>query len=223
MRVLSLAFALAFGALVGCFGPGDVYDAAPQAHVLSAPRPATEKPAVCPCGCGQAGCTCVAGECLVADKEKKPRPPRRTHCPCGCSCGAGCACSGAGDCGEPGCTCAAAAQTKKFNAAKARAIRENKPLLIWVAEVCPPCEAKMPGYVHARVKEYFGITEPCVIVGKPDGQGGLDRVVTIPGIPTPEEVAAALNPPPMMAAPPSPPPMMMRPLMMMGGFGGGGC
>lgn len=141
----------------------------------------------------------VALALAVAAEPPRVRPARR-GCPCGCSCGGACQCASPGQCGEPDCTCGAAKRPARssFSAAYHRAIAEGRPLLIWVAEVCPPCEVKMSGYVHAHVQQYDGysglVTEPCVVVGRPDGMGGLVRVGTLPGIPTPEQVRAILAP-----------------------------
>lgn len=185
----------------------------------SLPARTTAAPAVRPT---PADARAAAALALADTKHKRPKPK---PCPCGCSCGTACACTFPGQCGDPICTCGS--KPKKplsFAAGYARAIKENKPLLIWVAQVCPPCEKKMPGYIHVHVKEYQGVsdlvTEPSVVVGQPNGQGGLNRVATIYGCPDDlaAQVQAALSPPRQVFLLPPPPPMPM----FGGGFGGGG-
>lgn len=144
----------------------------------------------------------------VAKPSAKPAP--KAACPCGCSC-TDCLCATGQPCGDPGCICAAK-KGLSLSAALEKAVAYDRPLLIWVREVCPPCEAQMSEYIHVHVEQYQGANDlvdyPAVIVGKPDGQGGITRVATFSGIPSKEQVSEALNPRPRMIYLP-PPPMMM--------------
>ena len=148
---------------------------------------------------------------------------------CDCPCGENCTCTA----GECGCACGVSVKRSPgvvewaiYRVQYEKAIKENKPLLIWVGETCPLCENNWPEFIHARLSEYTdGSKGPCVIVGKPDGMGGLNRVATINGIPTLPEVNAAVATHTATAQVvqrfvPMPPPMPMM-MPMMGGFGGG--
>jgi len=126
-------------------------------------------------------------------------PPKPKQCALlsGCACGATCTCT-AGECGDPNCaSLKAKAKLSLLDIAMDQAVRENKPLLIWVGVVCLPCEKSMPDYVHCHVERYVGqndeVTGPAVIVGRPDGQGGLIRVATLDGIPSASQVASVLS------------------------------
>lgn len=149
--------------------------------------------------------------------------------PLDCACGPDCPCT-AGECGSPNCPSLKAApgpiewiiyQTK-YN----QAVRQNKPLLIWVGVACPPCEQQWAEWIHAHLSEYDGppyesspYRGPGVIVARPDGMGGMTRTGTLSGVPLQSEVQALLG---LRKAAPltfAPPVMPMMP--MMGGFGGG--
>lgn len=118
-----------------------------------------------------------------------------------CSCGASCNCI-SGECGDP--NCHSLTKTSKKSAIEwARylvkyniAISQKKPLLIWVGEACPPCEAKWTEFVHAHLSEYAGDkgteTGPEVIIAKPDGLGGMDISGRINGIPQKTQIDAIL-------------------------------
>lgn len=119
-----------------------------------------------------------------------------------CQCGPNCTCV-SGECGDPNCPTAKTAHTAGqapgpleealYRIQYQKAISQNKPLLIWVGETCPSCEAAWTEVIHARLSEYDGPSGkiekgPCVIVGKPDGFGGLTRVATLRGIPSKLEI-----------------------------------
>lgn len=126
------------------------------------------------------------------------RPPQTKKLDC--ACGASCTCT-AGECGSPNCPSLRAKKEEapgpiewavylvQYN----KAVSQNKPFLIWVGEVCRPCEAKWTEFVHAHLTDYDGELGPKVIVGKPDGLGGLSLVARLDGIPTKAQVDAALS------------------------------
>lgn len=201
-------------------------DARARAALALAQRKRPAKKAGCPCGCScGAACQCTSpGQCGDPACTCGTKAKKQTACPCGCGCTT-CACTYPAECGNPSCTCGsklAAKHALTLEEAADKAIRQNKPLLVWVAEVCPPCEKKMPGYIHVHVAGYSGyqttIAEPSVLVAKPDGQGGLNIVKVLPGIPDVRDVQTALAPPRQVFLPPPPPPMPM----FFGGFGGCG-
>lgn len=205
--------------VVAC--PALVWAARPPQSVLVAKRSSG-----CACACRVCNCTapgdCGDPACGCAGKSARKAVKRGEVCPCGCGC-RDCQCVD-GDCGGPNCGCPDSKRVMaRFYQKCRQAIDENKPLLVWVRVTCVPCEFKMPNYIHAHVIAYEGYsgveTDNCVLVFKPDGLGGMNKVGKLPGIPTPEEVQEALTPKPQMAY--TPPPMMMAPPMMMGGFGGG--
>lgn len=120
-----------------------------------------------------------------------------------CPCGANCNCL-AGECGSPNCPSLTKTSVKTPGAIEwARylvkyniAISQKKPLLIWVGEACPPCEAKWTDLVHAHLSEYDGDkgaeTGPEVIIAKPDGLGGMNICGRINGIPQKPQIDAIL-------------------------------
>lgn len=120
-----------------------------------------------------------------------------------CPCGASCNCL-TGECGSPDCPSLAKTSVKSPSAIEwARylvkynlAISQKKPLIIWVGETCPPCEAKWTDFVHAHLSEYDGAkgveAGPEVIIGKPDGLGGITVAGRIDGIPTKPAIDALL-------------------------------
>lgn len=152
----------------------------------------------------------------------------QTHCYCGgdpsvCTC-TDCQCLN-------GQSCLAAKSSGPLEyaiylAAYDSALRQNKPLLIWVGETCPACENRWTEYVHARLSQFggWGTTPieqgPEVIVAKPDGLGGMDLTGRFQGIPTKASVEGLLNPvrQGILSRPLSAPAMML----MMQEFGGGG-
>jgi len=214
---------------------------------------------LCPLLAASEADTDRAAQVLVRALQKRGTPI--TYKVPGCACGADCTCV-SGDCGDPNCP----SLTKRKVSTKtqtpgewllyevryAQALKANKPLLIWVGEACPPCEAKWTDFVHAHLSEYDGNkgkeVGPEVIIAKPDGLGGMDIKGRIDGIPTKLAIDAMLRPRsdprddptydnvnpynhnphwPYQSRLVMPPPMpMMRPMMPMmgfGGFGGGFC
>lgn len=173
---------------------------------------------------------------------------------CGCLVGAPCVCG-------TDCACGAARLVVHARPAQApserpgpvewalyrlayeRAVGQNRPLIIWVGETCPSCEASWPEYVHARLSEYDGppyettpYRGPGVILAKPDGLGGMDRLGTLSGVPSRDQVKALLYPAPAPAIQDSfgdyhlgtraagvAAPFFLPMPMMGGGCGGGGC
>lgn len=191
------------------------------------------------CYCPTPNCKCVDGKCTCGTATK--RPPILGSCKCGVNC----PCH-AGECGDLGCPTAhgpkeGIGDVLAYRIGYNRAISQNKPLLVWVGETCPACEAQWTQFVHCRVSKWDSrITDspiaeydgPGVKILKPDGLGGLTTAGTLDGIPTQLAVTSLLQekqqavtqqavqqpqlvfrPMPMM-----PPPM---PMMPMGGFGGG--
>lgn len=129
----------------------------------------------------------------------------------------GCDCPATGNCTcGPDCSCEADVYREKYN----KSLSTGRPLILWIACQCPPCEMKLTSAVHCRLSCWQGNTTPQVIVCKPDGNC-IRKVVTYQGrIPSTEEVTSALSP--KVAY--TPPPMFYQPPMFFGGGGfGGGC
>lgn len=145
---------------------------------------------------------------------------------CGCAATGACPCGP--DCPCPGCP--VGCSCRSYAAAYARAVAEGRPLLTWVG----------PGFLPALCKPYAdcvccsvgtleGCQGPCLVVAKPDGQGGLLWLATLPYQPLVSEVRAVLAPPAALAIPSEPffreyAPAAMRPQPVQffgGGFGGG--
>ncbi len=175
----------------------------------------------------------VRARVALALAAAQPTQPVKAECGCGCGC-VNCTCAFPGECGSPFCTCGGMSlRQAALDMAFERAIQENKPVLVWVAMVCPPCEKVMPDYIHVHVTSFRKFTESCVLVGQPDGNGGIKHVVTFLGCPTAAEVSNVLAaktssvvsyiPPPIQQMAYSP--MRSMPMMMGGGGGGGrgGC
>lgn len=166
-------------------------------------------------------------------------------------CRINCSCK-AGECGAPNCPSlvrsgystspmgeAAPGDWLMYKLGYDRAIRDSKPLLVWVGETCSSCENQWTQYIHCRVSTFdSSVTEnpvtnpysgPGVLVMKPDGSGGMTIVSKLEGIPSLTTVQTALATKDGQTAPvtatqlsvfrPIFQPMMMP---MMGGFGGGG-
>lgn len=158
----------------------------------------------------------------------KAKATSATTCDCSgdaslCTCGPNCQCPG----------CAASKKQPQspgpiewalYMVQYQKALRANKPLLIWVGETCPICEQQWSDYVHARLSEYDMETGPEVIISKPDGLGGMDLLGRLPGIPKLEAVNNLLSPTVQYKATYQPT-FFMQPMStmmpMMGGFGGG--
>ena len=136
-----------------------------------------------------------------ASPPQCPDPPQRPRVrpgfvpPAGaCVCAGGCACL-VGECGAAGCPAAGQVQRRAlpFAAARLAAIEENKPLLIWVGQSRPVIEALWPQYVHTEEGTYPRAYNPGVVVGKPDGLGGLDRAGDLPGLPSRQQVQSVVD------------------------------
>lgn len=161
-----------------------------------------------------------------------------------CSCGENCTCT-AGECGSDGCpalTTSTYAQPGPgewvvWNIQYERAVKSNKPLLTWVGETCPACQEQWGEFVHAYLSEFDSpagnYQGPGVVLCKPDGLGGMDRVGTLGGIPTRQSVDAlagltvntvSWNQQPVryVQTPTFVPAPMFQPMPMMSYFGGGG-
>lgn len=231
MKLFSSVLLVALAATLICV-PQLYADSATQARVKAALAIAKTKAKA---GCGCDPCTCVAGECgspncLSLTRVTRSKYPTLKE--------------------NPG-PIEDAAYLIQYN----KAIQQNKPLLIWVGETCPSYEQQWTEFVHARLSEYDGKQGaefgPEVIVGKPDGLGGMDLLSRLNGIPTKNAVDAVValakpaeytnpyktNPhwPYQSVQPMFQPMPMMMPMMggcdpmgcgfgggmMMGGFGGG--
>ena len=77
-----------------------------------------------------------------------------------------------------------------------RAIREQKPLLVWVGQP----SRDLPGCLTSRVKTFPGILPPAVVVGIPSQPGILQRI-DLPGFPSDAEILARLPGGPGLAVP----------------------
>lgn len=214
--------------------------------VMRSTAPPTRSTASTSTGCTCPNCRCTNGECGCPDcpsLKGRAAVPTGQHCTCpSCGCSR-CLCVADGKCICPCCGVQnqpAAPAPSTFKLLFDRAMTEDRPLVMWIAEVCPPCEAKMRGYVHAHLEDYEGDATPRVIVGRPNDKGGMDRLATFPGIPDTEQIKAAARGTPTPApAPAQPVPVsFFRPapmpmfgggmpgmfgggIPMMGGFGGG--
>jgi hypothetical protein len=97
-----------------------------------------------------------------------------------------------------------------------RAIKENKPLLLWVGQ---PARA-VPGCVSVHLERYQRAHSPGVVVGMPDDDGEVTRVADLSGAPSDREIKAkAVLPTPEPQAAPS---YQFAPQAYAGGFGGFG-
>lgn len=172
---------------------------------------------------------------LSQAKHKAKRGACHCDLSCDCSC-SNCQCTFPGECGSSTCTCGLNTTAQSpgplewviFEAQYSRALKAQKPLLIWVGETCPACENQWTDYIHARLTEYRGEKGPEVIVGKPDTLG-FSVVGRFNGIPRREQVAAALGVLTKVSATASPDPLPLfipqfipQFIPMMGGGGGGG-
>lgn len=166
---------------------------------------------VCPCTPGKRGdyCSCQ-NRCFCSEFTTPTTVPN-----CGCD-GPDCRCApGKCDC-TPNSKCSIDCDCKRkkdlsLNAAIDRAIRENKPIVVWVKLSCPPCQAALPDCVHVRVDEDEGgewaTQSPGAVIAKLV-RGELIVVGTVYGCPTDfaQRVRAILNPPRITyyVAPPMP-------------------
>lgn len=144
--------------------------------------------------------TALCVSTLLARPPQAPTPPpgyRQGRL--GCPCGADCRCT-AGECGHPDCPSLhytvgrpdqapeAIGDRARLRRAMRLALGRHAPLILWVGEACPPCEARMADCVHCHLHEYQNDqgtieTDPKVIVARPDDQGGFDVLRRINGIP----------------------------------------
>lgn len=162
----------------------------------------------CPCG-PDCPCPTTGG---FRDPTRKIPVSQANRSSVGCSCGSTCTCQG-GECGDPACPTLDPFSIRNSRGRKSspgpiewaiyemqynKAIKENKPLLIWVGETCPACENSWTQYIHARLSEYDGTkgTEkgPEVMVCKPDGLGGMNVLAHLDGIPSKSAVEAIMSP-----------------------------
>jgi hypothetical protein len=67
----------------------------------------------------------------------------------------------------------------EYAAIRARAISENRPLIVWVGVIRPDIEAVRSDAMHLRCANFPGAVPPCVVVGRPD-KGELWRIVDLP-------------------------------------------
>jgi len=189
--------------LLACSSVQQTDAANPNPSILPIPvAPIPVTPAPIPnCGCNGPDCRCQSGKC-DCDLDNG-------RCSIDCNC-----------------TQVSHKKPLTLNTAVDLALIENKPLCVWVAEVCVPCEKKLTNCLHVHVKEYermngIVVKDPCVIVAKPNN-GAVFISGTVPGCPDdlPVQVQRILNPPAFIPQPQyfAPPPMFF-------GFSGGrgGC
>lgn len=64
---------------------------------------------------------------------------------------------------------------KSYGDLREEAIRDSKPLVVWIGYKCPSSAVQVPGMLHHHVSEneWFDYKGPGVVVGVPDGKGGL--------------------------------------------------
>ncbi len=67
----------------------------------------------------------------------------------------------------------------EYAALHAKAIAENRPLIVWVGVVRPDIEAVRPDALHLRCASFPGAIAACVIVSRPD-KGELWRIIDLP-------------------------------------------
>jgi hypothetical protein len=67
----------------------------------------------------------------------------------------------------------------EYSALHAKAIAENRPLIVWVGVVRPDIEAVRPDALQLRCASFPGATAPCVVVSRPS-KGELWRIVDLP-------------------------------------------
>lgn len=131
------------------------------------------------------------------------------NCQCGCQ--------------ETGiCTC------NNYKAAYQSALKQNKPLLVWVGlNQIPKYSNNWIDYIQCTKPQLDGCTAPCLCIGKPDNQNSIDRITCIPIINNQPidktQIISALNPPLVNYQPPLvnyqpplvnyQPPLANRPMM----------
>ena len=62
---------------------------------------------------------------------------------------------------------------------RAKAIAENRPLIVWVGIVRPDIEAARPDALHLHCSNFPGATSPRIVFARPD-KGELWRIVDLP-------------------------------------------
>jgi hypothetical protein len=67
----------------------------------------------------------------------------------------------------------------EYTALHAKAIAENRPLIVWVGLVRPDIEAVRPDALHLRCANFPDATAPCVVVSRP-AKGELWRIIDLP-------------------------------------------
>jgi hypothetical protein len=76
---------------------------------------------------------------------------------------------------------AADALPADYAALRAKAIAENRPLIVWVGVVRPDVEAARPDALHLHCNAFPGAAAPRVVVGRPNN-GELWRIVDLPAV-----------------------------------------
>jgi hypothetical protein len=66
-----------------------------------------------------------------------------------------------------------------YAALRAKAIAEDRPLMVWVGVVRPDIEAVRPDTLHLRCTSFPEAKPPCVIVSRP-ANGELWRIADLP-------------------------------------------
>jgi hypothetical protein len=69
----------------------------------------------------------------------------------------------------------AAAATPSLNDLWEQAVKESRPLCIWVGYRCPSSSDQVPGMLHHHTDKYKDEKGPCVVVLVPGGDGKLYR------------------------------------------------
>jgi len=97
---------------------------------------------------------------------------------------------------------AVATKPASYEALRARAITERRPLVVWVG-VCRP-DLERGDWLHYHCASFPGASAPCVVVGKPS-DGELWRAAELPVASlSAERLAAAVAPPaPIIFIPPT--------------------
>lgn len=135
--------------------------------------------------------------------KEKPQSPPVTPCSCQetgfCQCGSDCACD-----------------VEAYAKARAKAIAEHRPLLVWVK--CDPRISEYPEAVHVRQQQFPGVVGKGVVVGAYE-KGNLTRAADLPAdteAPAIRRLFGWDNAPRMQSSP-----MRMRGMLMR--RGGGSC
>ncbi len=83
--------------------------------------------------------------------------------------------------------------SRVYHEALEKARREDKPFLVWVGGVCPPCVKSMPWAVHVVLDSLERDPSQRVVLGRSDAAGVMRRIKTWSNhFPSSEEVEAAL-------------------------------